>query len=287
MTTRCDGFGLFPLVSAGTEQLYRFPRLLFVLYLAIACTAQQAPPPQSPASDHTVTLPAGTRLALVLVQPLNSKTARRGDQISAQTSSPVTVGGQLAIPPGTFVQGKLEKVVRHGTQGEIALASAAVVFANGYIVNVAGPVTLESDEGTTWANPTSREKAGMIIAPVAGLGIGAGIGAAAHTSESSTLGGNTITTNSPKGLAIGSVVGLAAGGAVALILLARSHSYYVLAGSPVQMSLPQPITLAESQIDDGASRAAPALGDQPGPQADPANRGQNSSTITSASAKAR
>src|SRR5258708_28583600 len=95
------------------------------------------------------------------------------------------------------------------------MQSIAVIFPDGYVASIAGPLTIESEEGTAWLNPSSGVKAGAIIAPMAGLGLGALIGSAAHTTQSSTLGGNTITSSTPKGLAIGSFVGPARGGRVA------------------------------------------------------------------------
>jgi len=119
---------------------------------------------------------------------------------------------------------------------------------------------METDEGTAWNNPSSAEKAGMFVAPLAGLSIGAAIGAAQHTTQSSTLGGTTLTSSTPKGLAIGSLVGLAAGGAVLLVLLARSHHFYIQEGSPLELSLPQPVTLAQSQqSNDESAASTPAV----------------------------
>jgi hypothetical protein len=51
-----------------------------------------------------MTIPGGTRLALVLTQRVNSKTMHPGDTIYAQTTAPVSIGDQLAIPSGTFVR---------------------------------------------------------------------------------------------------------------------------------------------------------------------------------------
>ena len=236
------------------------------LILACACLAQDQPPPlsqpaaqterQSPApSQTTETVPAGTQLPLVLTHPIFRNTTHRGDDIHAQTTAPVIVGDRVVIPGGVFVQGKVDKLTRQGSRSEIQMQSVAVVFPDGSVANIAGPVHIESDEGTAWLNPSSRAKAGMVIAPLAGLGLGALIGSAAHTTHSSTLGGTTITSSTPKGIAIGSVVGLAAGGVVSLVLLTRGHQFFVEVGSPMQMTLPQPLTLAESQIAD-ALRAA-------------------------------
>jgi hypothetical protein len=84
--------------------------------------AQQIPeppaPPPSPTSvtsaskanvarpEGYVTIPAGTRLALVLSHPVDSKTVHRGDEIYAQITSPVAMADRVVIPAGTFLQAK-------------------------------------------------------------------------------------------------------------------------------------------------------------------------------------
>src|SRR5207302_1909490 len=120
---------------------------------------------------------------------------------------------------------------------------------------------------------SGREKAGMVIAPMAGLGLGALIGSAAHTTQSSTLGGTTITSSTPKGIAIGSIVGLAAGGVVSLVLLTHSHQFFVDVGSPMQMTLPQPLTLAQAQVEDAvrAAQEHPPSVPSPGPHSQTAS----------------
>lgn len=277
MTASSGGF--FSSVSLTSKRLQT---LSLTMFFAIAtCAAQQAPPPAGPADSGTqaspnpapdeapITIPAGTHLALALTHPVDSRSTHRGDEIFAQTTSPVIVSNQVVIPAGTFVQGKVEKMTRRGSRGELLMQSVSVVFPNGYVATIKGPLNMESDEGTAWNNPSSAVKAGIIAAPLAGLGIGAAIGAAQHTTDSSTLGGTTITSSTPKGLAIGSMVGLAAGGAVALVLLARSHHFYVQEGSPLEMSLPQPVTLAQVQTTNTEAATAPAPAVPKGPPPSP------------------
>jgi hypothetical protein len=265
-----SGFSLRSLVNQSTNN---FSGIAFALFLmvAISCAAQSgpqsgnAPGPdqqartQNPAPDESpITIPAGTNMALVLTQPVDSKSTRRGDLISAQTSSPIIVNNQVVIPVGTFIQGKVDKLARRGSRGEMVMQSASVIYPNGYVASLSGPLKVLSDEGTAWNNPSSAAKAGALTALLAGPGIGAGIGAAQHTTQSSTLGGTTLTASSPKGVAIGTLVGLAAGGAIALVLLARSHSFYVQEGSPLQMSLPQSVTIAQQQANSaGPPSSAP------------------------------
>lgn len=212
--------------------------------------AQPSVPEQAP-----ITVPAGTRLNLVLTHPVDSKTMHRGDEIYAQTTAPVAVGNQMVIPAGTFLQGPVEKLSRHGTRAEFRMQSPAVLFPNGYVVHLAGTATIESEDETAWPNPSGGATAGMILAPVAGAGLGALIGSAAHTSQTSMLGGTTVSTPTHTGLAIGSAVGLAAGGVVSLVLLLRSHSFYMLEGAPMETTLPQPLTLAANQVADAVRQA--------------------------------
>jgi hypothetical protein len=136
--------------------------LTAALLLAMPGMAQQTPtPPDSPdnltaankPSNATASIPAGTRLALVLTQPIQTRHMRRGDDIFAQTTSPVTSGNEVVIPAGTFVQGKFEKLDRQNGRGELRLQALAITFPDGYVAPVAGPITLETDEGYAIKDP--------------------------------------------------------------------------------------------------------------------------------------
>jgi hypothetical protein len=225
------------------------------LLFAFICLAQDQPQTLPPSSkitaqasakiqSSTVTIPGGTPFALVLTNPVSSKTMHQGDVVYAQTTAPVTVGEQVLIPAGTFMQGKVDKVP------EMLMKSASVVFPDGYVANIAGPLSVQSDEGTAWRDPSDGARAGTIIAPLAGAGLGAAIGAAAHTTQSSTLGGTTITSSSPKGIMIGSMVGVAAGIVVSVAILLHSRHFFVDVGSPMEMTLPQPLTLSDNRVAD-------------------------------------
>jgi hypothetical protein len=219
-----------------------------ILLIPFSCLAQnqdqdqsQTTPPASQTSEQasatsqpsTVTLPAGTRFALVLTNPVSSKTMRRGDVVFAQTTAPVTVGDHVLIPAGTFVQGKIDKLTRDGARAQMLMNSASLVFPDGYVANIAGPLNVDSEEGTAWRNPSGAAKTGAIMAPIAGAVLGVLIGTAAHTTQRSTLGGTTITSSSPKGLMIGSAVGTVAGVAVMFAILLHSHGFFIDVGSPM------------------------------------------------------
>jgi hypothetical protein len=296
MATSHPGLNSISSFSPPLLKTRTFSSIFAIFLLATAGMAQQPPqtttepdpqpsaqtpsntPDENRAPDETpVTIPAGTRLAMVLTHPVNSKFTHRGDEIFAQTTAPVTVADQVAIPAGTFVQGKVEKLTRRGSRGELLMQSVSVVFPNGYVARVSGPMNLESEEGTAWNNPGTGAKVGVIAAPLAGLGAGALIGSAAHTTQTTNFAGMTTTSSTPKGLAIGSVVGLAAGGVVAFVLLARGHNFYVEVGSPLEMTLPQPVTLAQGRVADSLREAAvhpvplPPVANHPPPPPMPAS----------------
>lgn len=227
-----------------------------ILLLALPSGAQQAQPstqgqqasPQAPAQNPApITLPAGTPFALVLTHPIDSKTMHRGDTVFAETTAPVLAGDQAVIPPGAFVQGKVEKLARQGSRAELLMQSLSVALPDGSVINIKGPLEITSGEGTAWRNPSDGAKAGAVIAPFIGGALGTAIGIAAHTTETMPFGNSTITTSTPKGMAIGSITGLAAGTIVSFVLVARSHHFYVGEGSPLEMTLPRPVTVGGPQ----------------------------------------
>lgn len=95
----------------------------------------QSAPLQAPA----VLLPAGSKIELVVTRPVWAKTARPGDPIYAQTDFPVTVGEELAIPAGTWVEGMLESITpptRRSSHAELEILFTHIVFADGYAVSL-------------------------------------------------------------------------------------------------------------------------------------------------------
>src|SRR5438270_6012770 len=77
-----------------------------------------------------------------------------------------------------------------------------------------------------------------------------------------------------EGLGIGSLAGLGTGAVVSFVLLAGSHHFYVQEGSPLEISLPQPVTLAQtqtSQTDNAAAASAAPVPNRPPPSPMPAS----------------
>jgi hypothetical protein len=216
----------------------------------------QRPAQNPPSGESPVTLPTGTQFALVLTHPIDSKVTHRGDPVYGQITDPVLVDNQVVIPAGTFLQGKVEKLTRQGTRAELWMQSAALAFPDGYVAKVSGPVEIKGGEGTAWINPSSGAKTGALLAPLIGSGLGTAIGLAAHTTQTTNFAGMTMTSDTPKGMAIGSITGLAAGAVVSFVLLARSHPFYIQEGAPLEMVLEHPVTLARGPVDDATGAVA-------------------------------
>lgn len=137
-------------------------------------THTQSPAPQTqPApQDQTnnlpippafITLPAGTRIQLALTSPITSRNARVGYAVRAAAVFPVTVGSQLAIPVGTYLEGVVDRVKGHDAYGRpgVEVHFTRMIFVNGYTVpldsastpiseNRAGPLEDEPEVREAW-----------------------------------------------------------------------------------------------------------------------------------------
>jgi hypothetical protein len=245
------------------------------LFFAAACIAQDHPQPPSPPDpaasaqatpkpeSSTVTLPPGTRIALVLTHDIQSRSMRRGDDIYAQITSPVNSGNEVVIPPGAFVQGTVDKLQQKRGRAELHLQSLSITFPDGYVTAVSGPITLESDEGYALKDPGSRRMIGFIALPAAGAGLGALIGHSVGKADSEVtssfppgcVGGPPFCspTTTPvfgtktKDAIIGAGIGTAIGAVASITLLFSSHQFFLDVGTPVEMVLQQPLSLLQSQ----------------------------------------
>lgn len=229
---------------------------LLIASLSGAQTPLPAPQDPAPARAATVTVAPGTTVALTLVSTIRSKTSRPGDAVRAVVAFPLTVGTQLAIPAGTYVQGTLSAVHGHPSRGHAAtvdLHLTTLLFANGYsvtidAVNTAAVVALPD------ASRLGEIADGRDGAPVLGEGF-EGAGQNPPTLPPlPQVGPNPAVIS---GAVIGGGVGLMA---LALIL-GRRHENGIDAvlfdnGWQFQMAITQPLTLDTAEVAQAA--AAPA-----------------------------
>jgi len=303
MLCRLPGRQKTSLVSFTTIPIVgnRVPGIALVVFAALACLAQDPTPSgaeplpqasQTPASTHsaTVTIAAGTRLALVLTQPVQTRYLRRGDDIYAQINAPVSSGNEVVIPIGTFVQGKLDRLEFRQGRGELHLQSMSVTFPDGYVVPISGPATLETDEGYALRDPGPSRVAAAIAMPLGGIGLGALIGHSVGSSQAiqtTTLPAGctgpppgclsssmAVPGSQFKDTAIGAGIGGALGAFGALALLFSSHHLFLAAGTPAEMTLQQPVSLTQAEVAAAVQQSAQNPAPEPPvapPQQPPAN----------------
>jgi hypothetical protein len=167
-----------------------------------------APAPIAPASrverrvgtNDKVTVPAGTRVAVVLENGISTRSAKAGDSLYFRTSFPITQNNRVVIPVGSYLRGELLESKRPGRikgRGEFRMRLNTLIFPNGYTVDltavprsadsggnetmdpegkVTGPGGKGKDVGTVATTTVTGAGIGAIAAGAKGAGIGAGIG---------------------------------------------------------------------------------------------------------------
>jgi hypothetical protein len=100
---------------------------------------QTSPQDASTVQKSTITVPAGTKVSLALTRPIWAKTVQAGDSVYSATAFPITIGNDMAIPPGTYVEGKIDTLKRPGwlsRHAEFQIHFTKFIFANGYTVDL-------------------------------------------------------------------------------------------------------------------------------------------------------
>lgn len=236
-------------------------RLLFIFVLPIFTSrgllfAQEppgpqttAPPPVAPeprpavqrrvgASDK-ITVPAGTRVAVVLENGISTRSAKAGDSLYFRTSFPITQNNRVIMPVGCYLRGELLESKRPGRikgRGEFRMKLNTLIFPNGYTVDLnaaprsadtGGKETMDSEGKVTGEGGKGRDVGTVATTTVTGAGIGA------------IAGGG-------KGAGIGAGIGGLAG--LGAVLLTRGPEAQLPRGSALDIVLEHSLTLEADQI---------------------------------------
>jgi hypothetical protein len=227
-----------------------------MLQLVPKALAQQAEGPQTsapsavgPSAQSTVarrsgtseriTVPAGTRVAVVLENGISTRNAKAGDSVYLRTSFPITQNNRVVIPIGSYVRGELLDSKRPGRikgRGEFRMRLTTLIFPNGYTVNLIGAPrtadsggneTTDSEGKVTGPGGKGKDAATVATTTVTGTGIGAIAGGA-------------------KGAGIGAGAGGLAG--LAAILLTRGPEAQLPRGSTLDIVLERDLSLEGDQV---------------------------------------
>jgi len=191
------------------------------------------------ARSRKITVPSGTRLAVVLENGINTRSAKAGDSLYFHTAFPVTENNQIVIPVGSYLRGSLMESKRPGRikgKGEFRLRLESLIFPNGYTVDLlaalrsadtGGKETTDS-EGKVSGSSGKGKDAGTVATTTV---TGAGIGAIAGGGKGAGIGAG-----------IGGLVGLGA------ILLTRGPEAELPRGSTLDIEIERDLTLDSSYI---------------------------------------
>jgi hypothetical protein len=207
---------------------------------ATPAPADGAQPAVAAAKPATLTVPAGTKLPLVLHNSITTRNAKPGDPVYLETLFPIVISNKILVPAGSYVQGEIVSTKRPGKVkgvGEMQLRLNTMILPNGYTVNFnaipnnAGTGGNESvdSEGNIKGDTDKATDAGTILK---GTAIGAGIGGIASRSA----GGAGI------GAAAGAAVGLMA------VLLTRGPELELPRGTTLDVVIDREVYLDASFI---------------------------------------
>ena len=223
---------------------------------------QSVPPEQTPVlktmapqvatstDPSTVTIPAGTRVLMVLKSPLHTTSGTAGSGLYLETLYPVVQGNGVVIPARTLVQGVVESDERPGhlkRTSEFRFRFTSLIFPNNLVVPITG--ALQSIPGArnirTRADDRTLEpvdQAEKVVTPAA----------------ASAVGGAIIGSHRRFGIGLLPGAGLGAALGLGAVLLKRGDEIYLPQGSRVEMVLQAPFNLEQAQIAANARCSRPS-----------------------------
>ena len=148
-------------------------------------------------AETSVTVPAGTELAVVLDQSLSSNGSHAGDEFDATLSDPVLVDGKTVIPKDARVKGRVVEAQASGrlqTPAQLSVTLTSIEIGGAPHELETAPITFRGKSHKTRDIEIigGGSALGAIIGAVAGGGkgaaIGAGAGAGAGTATAAMTG---------------------------------------------------------------------------------------------------
>ena len=135
-------------------------------------------------ANRRVTLPAGTLISVRTIDSIDSTKNHSGDRFQASLEQPLTVNGNVVVPKGADVYGRLVESKSSGTftgRSQLQLELTGIVVNGEIVPVVTGEYELTGNSrGASTAKRTIGGAAvGSIIGALAGGGKGAAIGAGA------------------------------------------------------------------------------------------------------------
>jgi type IV secretion system protein VirB10 len=182
-------------------------------------------------------IPQGAHVLLRMENSINTGTAQEGDFVYLRTASPISAGGQIVVPVGSYVQGVVSQSKRSGRvkgRAQLGIRLESLTLDNGKVYKFSPHLSSvdSEDSGQKVTGKESTVQAGSNVGKDAErIAIMAGSGAA--------IGG--LTDRSWKGAGIGSGAGAAVG--LATVLLSRGKEVELRHGATLDVVFDRPVAL--------------------------------------------
>jgi type IV secretion system protein VirB10 len=209
-----------------------------------------APQVATTTAPSTVTIPAGTRVLMVLKSPLHTTSGTAGSGLYLETLYPVVQDNGVVIPARTQVQGVVEFNERPGhvkRTSEFRFRFTTLIFPNNLVVpingalqSIPGAKNIRTQDKDRTLEPVDQTE--KVITPAAASAVGGAI-IGAH-----------------RGFGIGLLPGAGLGAALGLgaVLLKRGDEINLPRGTSVEMILQSPFNLEQAQVAQNARYARPS-----------------------------
>jgi len=199
-----------------------------------------APPVITVTEPSAVTIPAGTRVMMVLRSPLHTTSGTAGSGIYLETLFPVIQGDRVVIPARTQVQGVVESNRRPGhveRVSEFRFRFTNFIFPNnrataidGNLLGIPGAHGIRTRDSKGTLQPVDQPE--KVVTPAAAGAVGGAIiGSVRHFGIGTFVG-----------------AGLGAGLGLGSVLLKRGDEISLQAGTQVEMVLATPLSLDQAQV---------------------------------------
>ncbi len=197
---------------------------------------ERPPDPTSIRADASqLTLAAGTRIQIELLDTLSTKANEVGDVFRAQVIKDVQVGGTVVVPRATQLQGSISLLRRAGRvrgRAKMNLRFERLKFLDGRVVGIEAKVVSIEDQ----SEEKIKDDEGTIVAEAGKADDAKSVGT---TSAIGALVG--VLTGGSKGAGVGATAGAVAG--LAKVLVTRGRDAQLESRTQLTIELMEPVAI--------------------------------------------
>lgn len=202
-----------------------------------AATASPAKPAQKQLLQGFVrVVPKDTKIPIIMDTAVDSDTSQEGDEFAARTSEDLSIDGQIAVPAGSIIKGRIARITLPralNRSGHVALKFDTVTTPDNKQIPIVA--NLVARGGVVHAKRGLKDIAIDVGAVTLPVGVGLGIGLiAGNASSSSSIGAGG-------GAMIGAGIGAAIG--VAILLSKKGKRVDVRPGDELKIELAEELAM--------------------------------------------